>query len=92
MKLTKDYTIETVMGKTLLMPAGQKVIDGGMVYQLNESAAQILSLLKEDISREDLESRCREIFEIRTPEEEAEFHADTDPFIAELIRKGIIAE
>lgn len=90
MKLTKDYQAERIAGQQVLLPAGQAVIEGGMVYSLNDTAAWVIRALDEDISFEELLRRAARHFQADTEAEKETLRADLDGFCRELREKGLL--
>lgn len=90
MRLTKDYQAERIAGQQVLLPAGHAVIEGGMVYSLNDTAAWVIRALDEDISFEELLCRAARHFQADTEAEKETLRADLDGFCRELREKGLL--
>ena len=92
MKRNSHYTVETIGSQKVLVPSGQAVIDGGMVYHLNDTAAWTLSALEKDLDAETLLTLAEDRFE---PENEAErqtLRADILEFVKRLGELGLLEE
>lgn len=89
MKATENYQIKEIAGTSVLIPAGQNVIEYKGILQLNSTAAFIWSQLQEEISYEELLSRLAAEYEA-VGDEIKIIRADLDAFISKAGEHGLI--
>ncbi|MBR2732574.1 MAG: PqqD family protein [Clostridia bacterium] len=86
MKLNETYQLEQIAGRQVLLPQGQAVIDGGMVYQLNDTAAWVLGALRDAPDEATLLRRAAEEFLPASPAEQATLETEIRAF-CDTLRK-----
>ena len=92
MKLNSNYTVETIAGQQVLLPAGQAVIDGGSVYHLNRTAGWVLEALNREMDFEALFALAAASFQPENEEERDQLRSDLLSFLEDLRRLGLLEE
>ena len=90
MRLNREYTIEKIASKTVLMPMGQNVLDGGTLFSLNKTGEWYARALEEELTEKQLFDRANQYFKPETEAEEARLKADLDEFLASLKAEGLL--
>ena len=89
MKISKDFSICVVAGRTFLAPLGSQTIDMKKMIDLNGSARMLVEALQEnDCTKEELLEKILSRYEI----DEATASAGLDEFIGKAKQIGIIEE
>ena len=84
MKLSNAYQLEEIAGRQVLLPAGQAVIDGGMVYQMNATGAWVLEALRAEPDEATLLRQAAARFLPATDAERETLEADIRAFCQTL--------
>ena len=92
MKRNKKYAVETIAGQQVLLPSSQEVIDGGMVFHLNETASWILCQLDQETELETLLTQAAVRFQAESPEERETLRLDIIAFLDQLRDLGLLEE
>ncbi|MBR4726861.1 MAG: PqqD family protein [Clostridia bacterium] len=80
MKLKSSYQLEQIAGQPVLLPQGRAVIDGGMVYRLNETGAWVLEALRTEPDEATLLQMAAARFLPENAEEQATLDAQIRAF------------
>lgn len=86
MKLKDGYILRKIAKTDIIVPIGNNIADFNGIISLNETAAFICNLLKEEISKGDLVSKLMEEFEV----DEDLARNDIDDFIIKLAEHKMI--
>lgn len=89
MKLKYNFVTNEVAGKTVAVAVGESAEKFGGFMKMNTTAAKIFELLKEEISKEELLLKLKEIYPDET---EATLKDSVDNFIAELQKAGVLCD
>lgn len=92
MKRNNMYSVETIAGQRVLLPSGQAVIDGGMVYHLNETAAWVLTALERETDLDSLLSRAADRFQAKDERDRETLREDITAFVDHLRGLGLLEE
>ncbi len=87
MKLKYNFVINEVAGNTVAVAVGTDAANFNGFIKMNETAAEIFTLLKNDISKEELINELQKIY----PDESIEGLTESvDAFIAKLLQSGVL--
>ncbi|MBQ8202841.1 MAG: PqqD family protein [Clostridia bacterium] len=86
MKLKYEFVTNEVAGKTVAVAVGDSLEAFGGYIKLNETGAFIFSLLKNEISREEIVNAVRGEYEVEKERAEEK----VDEFLAYLASFGVI--
>jgi hypothetical protein len=86
------YSVETIAGQQVLLPFGQAVIDGGMVYHLNETAAWVLTALEQETSLDSLLNLAADRFQAKNERDRETLREDITAFVDQLRRLCLLEE
>ena len=86
MKLKYNFVTNLVAGKTVAVAVGESAEKFGGFIKMNSTAAKIFELLKEDISKEGLVLKLKELYPDET---EVTLKDSVDSFLLELQKAGV---
>jgi hypothetical protein len=86
MKRKKDFIMQNVGGRNLLVPIGAQVMDLNGIITLNDTAACVWELLAQDRTTDELSDAIVKSFDI----DAATARADVQAFIDEITRMGLL--
>jgi hypothetical protein len=88
MKRKTDFIMQNVGGENLLVPLGAQVMDLNGLITLNDTAACVWELLREERTPDELTAGIAERFDV-TP---ASAHADVKAFLDEIAKMGLLEQ
>lgn len=91
MRIAKNYSVQKICGRTVLIPVGQSAIDGAKILTLNDTAEWIVKNIMNGISIDELHKKATEHFQA-SPEETGMLKNSINAFIEELSSNKLIAE
>lgn len=89
MKLKYNFVTNLVAGKTVAVAVGESAEKFGGFIKMNSTAAKIFELLKEDISKEGLVLKLKELYPDET---EVTLKDSVDSFLLELQKAGVLCD
>ena len=89
MKLKYNFVTNLVAGKTVAVAVGESAEKFGGFIKMNSTAAKIFELLKEDISKEGLVLKLKELYPDET---EVTLKDSVDSFLLELQKVGVLCD
>lgn len=86
MKLKEGFIFRKIAGDNVVVPVGQNIKSFNGLIRLNDSAAFLWNLLKEDITKEELVNNLKNEYEI----DESLAISDVDKFIGILKERNML--
>ena len=89
MKLKYNFVANEVAGKTVAVAVGESAEKFSGFMKMNSTAAKIFELLKEEITKEEMLLKLKEIYPDET---EATLKNSIDSFVLELEKAGVLCD